>query len=55
MRMLLPVLLMLAGCGDRRDFDERYSDTQKEIESRSAALENRHSEANETQDSPARP
>jgi hypothetical protein len=32
-------LLALAGCGDRRDFDERYEDTSKQLEERARALD----------------
>ncbi len=32
-------LLALAGCGDRRDFDERYDDTSKQLEERARALD----------------
>ena len=32
-------LLVLASCGDRRTFDERYKDTSTELEQRAQALE----------------
>jgi len=33
------VLLALAGCGDRRTFDERYEDTGAKIEERARVLD----------------
>ena len=30
---------VLAGCGDGRDFDERYQDTSKQLEERARALD----------------
>lgn len=51
MRALLPAaLLLLAGCGDRRTFDERFNDTQAELQQRSAELEQK---LNEEQAPPA--
>jgi cell division protein ZapA (FtsZ GTPase activity inhibitor) len=32
-------LLALAGCGDRRSFDERYKDTSANLEQRARALD----------------
>nr|WP_314443337.1 hypothetical protein [uncultured Sphingomonas sp.] len=32
-------LLVLAGCGDRRSFDQRYEDTGKELEARARAID----------------
>ena len=54
MRAALPFLLLLAACGDRRDFDQRYADTHNEIENRSATLENRLANQQEVQDSSSR-
>lgn len=41
MRIVLLALLaaLVAGCGDRRSFDERYSDSQKEIERRAEQID----------------
>jgi hypothetical protein len=41
MRQLAAALCLLAlvGCGDRRDFDERYDDTSKQLEDRARALD----------------
>lgn len=41
MRIALLALLaaLAAGCGDRRSFDERYSDSQKEIERRAEQID----------------
>jgi hypothetical protein len=38
-RPLLLVSLLLAGCNDRRSFDERYDDTQRNLEQRAANLD----------------
>ena len=40
MRLLVPILaLVLAACGDRRSFDERYNDTSAELEQRARAID----------------
>lgn len=47
MRLLaLTLALMLAACGDRRSFDERYNDTSAELEQRALAID-RNLAANE--------
>ncbi|GAA4023094.1 hypothetical protein GCM10022280_24750 [Sphingomonas swuensis] len=33
------VLVALAGCGDRRTFDERYDDTSKQLEEKARQLD----------------
>lgn len=45
MRLLLPILLLLAGCGDRRSFDERFNDTEARLKEKSAELERKQEEA----------
>lgn len=39
MRVVLIVLLTLAGCGERRSFDERYADTNRNLEERAQQLD----------------
>ena len=41
MRIALVALVasLAAGCGDRRSFDERYSDSQNEIERRAERID----------------
>lgn len=40
MRLLaLFLALVLAACGDRRSFDERYNDTSAELEQRARAID----------------
>jgi hypothetical protein len=39
MRVLLGVLLLLPGCAERRSFDERYADTQKNLIERTQKLD----------------
>jgi hypothetical protein len=43
---LLLLLAVVAGCGDRRSFDERYQDTGREIENRAREID-RNIAANE--------
>lgn len=31
--------LVLAGCGDRRSFDERYNDTESDLEQRARGID----------------
>ena len=46
MRALLPLaMVVLAGCGDRRTFDDKFNDTQAELERKSAELDRRVEEA----------
>ena len=37
--LLVLIAAFAAGCGDRRSFDERYSDSQNEIERRANAID----------------
>ena len=39
MGRILLLVLILAGCNDRRSFDERYEDTQRELEHRAKKLD----------------
>jgi hypothetical protein len=41
MRRLLLAAVLLAGCGDRRTFDEKFNDTEAELQKRSAELDRR--------------
>ena len=36
---LVLAMLALAGCGDRRTFDERYDDTSKQLEDKARELD----------------
>ena len=51
MRIVLLTLVaaLATGCGDRRSFDERYSDSQNEIERRAERIDREL--ANETENS----
>jgi len=33
------MFLILAGCGDRRSFDERYQDTEERLEAKARTIE----------------
>lgn len=37
--VLILALAMLAGCGDRRSFDERYADTERNLQQRARHLD----------------
>ncbi|CAA9492957.1 MAG: hypothetical protein AVDCRST_MAG44-317 [uncultured Sphingomonas sp.] len=39
MRAAVLLAVALAGCGDRRSFDERYQDTQRNLQQRSHDLD----------------
>ena len=46
MRLLAICLaVVLAGCGDRRTFDERYNDTSAELENKARQLDRNLAEA----------
>jgi hypothetical protein len=45
--VLVAGFALLAGCGDRRTFDERYADAQSNIDARAANLD---AQLNEAQD-----
>lgn len=41
MRLVAPLLMLcvLAACGDRRSFDQRYSDTSRKLEEKARELD----------------
>lgn len=46
MRMLaICAAVLLAGCGDRRTFDERYKDTSTQLENKAQQLDRNLTEA----------
>jgi hypothetical protein len=46
MRWLLPVLLMLGACEDQRSFDDRYADTEAQLENKARSLDERLAHTN---------
>jgi hypothetical protein len=55
---LVLTLLLVAGCGDQRSFDERYADTQQNIENRARQLDaelNKAEADNAVKPAPSRP
>ncbi|WP_205478472.1 hypothetical protein [Sphingomonas arenae] len=47
--LFLVAFLLVAGCGDRRDFDERFNDTSSEISARAQAIDANLSDAQSAQ------